>query len=105
MSFQTDTLNPFEIINGDISSPHDKNNNNNLSRLLTSYQNMEGSTTKSTSTSAVCGGPDDNSNEQESRNWPDNQQKIGDANNNVDSASELMDMRRQLDYLQVSVCE
>lgn len=99
---QTETLNPFELMNGDISSPLD-NYNIKTSRLLTAYQNMDSSQT-TTTTSAGPGGADDKNNNNSNNNG---QESIGDsnfeedANNNITNTHELMDMRRQLVYLQV----
>lgn len=101
---QTETLNPFELMNGDISSPLD--NNNKTSRLLAAYQSMDASLT---TTITPSGQGDEmmnnnNNNNQESGNWNDNNPQMmieEDANNNITNTHELMDMRRQLVYLQV----
>lgn len=96
------------MTNGDISSPND-DNNNRTSRLFTTYLNMDNNAAK------VGDAPETlNTNGQEQhsgQDWSDmnaNQQLNGggeeDANNNSNfcNAQEMMDMRRQLVYLQVN---
>lgn len=100
---QTETLNPFELMNGDISSPLD-NYNIKTSRLLTAYQNMDSSQTTTTTTSAGPGGADDKNNNNSNNNGQESIEDSNfeeDANNNITNTHELMDMRRQLVYLQV----
>lgn len=85
---QTETLNPFESMNGDISSPND----NKSSRLLSMYQSMD-------KVNANLGATCDKANPETVGS------KLGDiedANNNLSNNQEVMDMRRQLDYLQVA---
>lgn len=87
---QTDTLNPFEV-NGNVSSL--------TSRHLSLYESMD----KSNGTPAMGGGDDDtNSNGPESGNWTEVPQEVDDVNNNLSSTQELIDLRRQVVYLQVN---
>lgn len=91
------------MTNGDISSPNDDNNNNNsnrTSKLFTTYLNMENKLNGSAPDTLNTNGC-----QEQSGDWSEQQQLNGeeDANNNNNfcNAQEMMDMRRQLVYLQV----